>query len=200
MDEFVRIHRSWLWEAAREQMSPRLRRFCASEDVVQEALVSLLRSGPSFLPNSEIQLRAMLRRIVLNRILDLVDYAGADRRTPDREESLGSRPISRVGPVDHSSALPSRRAEQLEEQNRVRLAMDLLRPEDRRILLLGRYEGLTAQQIGEHLGITADTAKKRLQRATIRLGRTLTDLATGDLRTLREEAEMNDPGMNRGGG
>lgn len=187
MSLLVRRHRDWLWRYARNRLSERVRAFHTSEDVVQEVLVQLLRNGPAFLPENDLQLRALLGKIVLHRILDLAEYAGAECREPERGERFPTSVVSRIGPAEHSSNLPDRLAAAREEENRVRLAMELLEPEDRRVLLLRQYEGLPFAEVGERLGITPKAAAKRFERAVTRLGRELRRLESGDLSELTEE-------------
>jgi RNA polymerase sigma-70 factor, ECF subfamily len=61
-----------------------------------------------------------------------------------------------------------------EEGDRVRLALATLAEDDREVLALTYWEGLTSEQVATVVGASAAASRKRLQRARERLGAALT--------------------------
>ncbi|MBL8755170.1 MAG: hypothetical protein JNK15_17835, partial [Planctomycetes bacterium] len=61
----------------------------------------------------------------------------------------------------------------------VRLALELLEPEDREIVRLRDYDQLSFGAIAAQLGLTEDAARMRHKRAMPKLARTLESLRTG---------------------
>lgn len=187
MARLVERHRPWLWRYARSKMSTRVRAFCTSEDVVQEALVQLLRVGPTVPVGTEEHFRGLIARMVLNRILDTASYATAQRRDHARRERIATELVSRTGPSERTSMSPLRRAAASEESNRVRLALELLDPEDHEVIRLHRYEGLAFAEVATRLDTSPRAANKRYERAVTRLGSVLRRIESGDLSEYAEQ-------------
>ncbi len=184
--ELLDAHGEWLREHVRRRMGRKLRANQDSGDVVQDVLVDLLRNGPAFVPANDRQLRALLARMVCNRLADLADYAGAVKRCRDMEVVLDSRFVSRIGPQDASALRPSRIAEAEEEKARVRVALELLEPADQHVIWLHRWMGKPFAEIAEELSIETKAANKRYQRAVLRLGREVRRLESGEVEEVIE--------------
>jgi RNA polymerase sigma factor (sigma-70 family) len=75
--------------------------------------------------------------------------------------------------------MPSRDATRTEVRDWVRLALELLAAEDRKIILAREYEDRSFVQIGEELGMTANAVRMRWVRAVARLAETLKELQAG---------------------
>ena len=77
------------------------------------------------------------------------------------------------------STTPSREAARTEARDWVRLGLELMEPEDRRILIEREYEGRSFVDIGSDLGMTANATRMRWVRAVSRLSQLLQDLRSG---------------------
>jgi len=66
---------------------------------------------------------------------------------------------------------PRERAEQAEHLDLLRRALAVLDEEKREVLVLSRFQDLNYEQIGEILGLEANTVKVRVFRAVKALGR-----------------------------
>jgi DNA-directed RNA polymerase specialized sigma24 family protein len=65
--------------------------------------------------------------------------------------------------------------------------MEFLDLEDRQVLLLRQWDGLSFTEIGEHLGISADAARMRYNRGVGRLGEIVGALRSGSFDEIADE-------------
>lgn len=137
-------------------MYPALHRFASvvadrdvdPDDLVQDALVGLLRSPPARIRDPE----AYLRRSIVNAM------AGVRRRAA----------VRRVTPVDPATALdelPAGGVQEVVWPAEVRAVMDAVPPADRALLYLLDVEDLTSGTVGSILGMSAVAVRARASRA-----------------------------------
>ncbi len=119
-----------------------------AEDAAQDALIQAWRALPSFRGASAFS--SWLYRIVTNRCLTLL--AGRRAVVPLEDD----RPDSRPGPEATVEA-----EEGFEE---LKTAIMALTPEQRAPLVLREFEGLSYEEIGEVLDLSAGAVKGRLHR------------------------------------
>lgn len=184
----VERHHEWLWRYVRRRMTARHRRLETSEDVVQEVLRKLVQRGPRFVPEDEDQFRRLLATIVVNRLNDRFDYLNADKRAADRERRLEDESRAQELPSP-SVDRPSRVVGRQEEEERLRLAMELIDPDEAEALRLRNWESLSFPLIGERLGMTEDQARMACRKATLHLGAMLRRLEAGQLVDTRHPPE-----------
>jgi RNA polymerase sigma-70 factor (ECF subfamily) len=137
-----------------------------AEDVVQEAFMSLWRSGARY-DRRRGSVRNWVLGVVHNRAID------AFRRGLVRE----SRNVSDEGIADRLPASEQTDVEvaRREDARDVRLALDELPPEQRQVIELAYFGGFTHVQIAEMLDLPAGTVKGRM-----RLGLTKMRMSLGD--------------------
>lgn len=186
LDKLIEENHEWVHRVVRARLGEGLRKKLDSMDIVQEAMGEFLRYGPRVRVESEDHFRNLLARIVENVIRDEHDWYHARRRAMSREQRL---PAGSVIDLQRSAALtrPDRAAEKGEHRAEVRLAMELLDPDERRVVLLRQWEGLEFAEVGERLGLTADAARMRFQRALPRLAAKVGEIRAGRLRELEPE-------------
>ena len=61
----------------------------------------------------------------------------------------------------------------------MRLALELLEPEDRQVLLLRQWQELEFAAVGARMGLSEDAARMRFQRALPKLAKKLEALRSG---------------------
>lgn len=183
-DELVSRHGDWIHRHVRRQMRDHLRDLSESTDVVQEVLIDLLWNGPAYEVTNDEHLRALLGRMVVNRLRQLARYGRAGKRDLARARVLQSGEVSWVGPREDSRAEPDRHAEARELAARVQVALRIIDDHHREVIELHDYDGLPFADIGIRLGTSAKTANKRYARAVQHLGREMRRLRTGDLEHL----------------
>ncbi len=124
-----------------------------AEDVVQEAFLTAWRAGPRLDPESAMS-RAWLLAIVRNRAIDLL-------RSRSKHPV---RTLNDAGDPKSSSDVPVE-AERAMEAKAVSQMLAGLAPEQRQVLDLAYFSGLTHTQIASQLGLPLGTVKGRLRLA-----------------------------------
>ncbi|MDJ0521501.1 MAG: RNA polymerase sigma factor [Planctomycetota bacterium] len=124
-----------LWAAGR--LSPALRSKLEPDDVAQEALIAIHRGIGGFQGRDDRQFLAWVFKIAENRIRDLADHHGAQKRQPV------------IPPQDFSQTSPSTAAARREEVDRVARALPGLPDDYRQVLSLRRFEEREVREIAE---------------------------------------------------
>lgn len=159
---------------ARMRLGPALRARVDAMDVLQETFLQAERGGWDKLQaegsDPDRELVQWLCAIAENRIRDLAAWHGAARRNVGKEVrdvSVVLRQLQRSG---HGPATSMVRRS---ERDRVADAVDTLPEEDREVLLLRHFEGLTIDAIADRTGRSASSVRRALGRAVQDLGRSL---------------------------
>ena len=170
----------WLRQEVHLAMAGKPGNALDSADVTQHALLNFLETGPRFVPRSGAEFRSLLKRIAMNEIVD------QSRRAKHRDGAgLGSLFGSAMsspgmGGVVRTAERPSYLAQVGEEWNWLRLAMQFLEPDERRLLLASEVEGLGWGQIAEELGLASpDAARVKAARLKPRLASLARKLQAG---------------------
>lgn len=140
-----------------------------NEDYVQEAVIDVLRYLPAFRISQDSSFRAFLARIVSNVIRDQGDWHSALRRHGARVTPLHDDPVLDLDPPRDEVTTPSRIAQRNESVAWVRVAMALLPADDRTVIVMREWQGLSHAAIGARFGTSEDAARKRHTRAVARL-------------------------------
>lgn len=181
LDRLLEIHLPWIRERVEVRLGPLLRARGASEDYVQDAMLEVLRYSPRFLIEDRAQFRALMARIVENMLGDQNDWFRRKRRDLHRERPLPDDSVLMLDRPRDSVTRPSEHAIRGEQQAWTRLALELLEPDDRKLILLRQWEERPFAEIGREMGITEDAARMRFQRALGRIARKVEELARGRL-------------------
>ncbi len=137
-----------------------------AEDVVQEAFLSVWRSGVRYDPGRG-SVRSWVLTAVRNRAIDAFRRDGTrDSRTVADERIAEELP---------SGELTDTEVERRDEARLVRGALNELPPDQRKVIELAYFGGFTHSQIAEMLALPAGTVKGRM-----RLGLSKMRLALGD--------------------
>ena len=145
-------------------------RMCGStaraEDVVQEAFLSLWRTGVRY-DRMRGSVRSWILSAVHNRAIDVLR-----RELPgDSRDVFDERLVERLRSPYETAA----EAERRDDVRRVRSALDELPPDQRRVIELAYFGGFSHSQIADMLGLPAGTVKGRM-----RLGLTKLRLLLGE--------------------
>lgn len=102
------------------------------------------------------------------------EHVGTAGRTVHREAEPGKCPIvnseSVAGQMAASVASPHSVIAKAELLQKILILIESMAPEDREVLSLKQFEQLTFQEVALELNVSMEAAKKRYQRAVIRLG------------------------------
>jgi RNA polymerase sigma-70 factor (ECF subfamily) len=154
------LYRNYLTILAATQLDARLRRRISPSDLVQEAMMGAYRDFPKFRGQSERELLAWLRQILINCLHHAYEaHIRAGRRDIRREISLDDmnramdRSVTRLKHVladrGPSPSEPARRRERA-----VAIADQLakLKPDDRDVIVLRNLQGLSFEEVAERMG------------------------------------------------
>jgi RNA polymerase sigma-70 factor (ECF subfamily) len=190
----------------RTGLGPRLRERVELSDVVQEALVEVVRQFPSFTGQSEAALVGWLRRLVAQKLADLGRYHSRAKRAGDGaalplEAPLAPSPAAAEAPdggggrlldmLALSQTSPSEAASRRELTVLLADALSTLPPAEAEVVWLYDAEGMSFDTIAEHLGLGRKAVRGLYARALKNLRRLLDPPAGQQLRPL-EAAPPSD--------
>lgn len=173
----LELYRNYLLLLARTQVDLHLQRRGSPSDVVQETFLEAYRDFARFRGGSLAELRAWLRRILVNNVYRLVEkQLEAQKRSLRREVSIDecaealekSSASLEKGLVSRGSS-PSEREERGEVAVLVADLLAALPPRYREVLVLRNLEGLPFDEVAERLAITAGAARMLWMRALERV-------------------------------
>jgi RNA polymerase sigma-70 factor (ECF subfamily) len=130
-----------------------------AEDVVQEAFLNIWRQGAAYDAG---------RGSVRTWILTIVHHRAIDQIRSTRTRYRADTEIKDAVPLPSAEDTWATVAQTLEAE-RVRRAMARLPPEQRRVVDLVYFGGLTHQQVAEQVGVPLGTVKGRLRLALEKL-------------------------------
>lgn len=151
----------WIQKYAHLKLSPFLRTKTETGDIVQDALVQFLRHGPRFRISNDSKLRALLARIVENVLHDKYDWFTARRRAVSRERPLPADTVLNLEIAEGEVETPSRIVHKQEKEAWIRLGLELLAPDDRKVLILRDWDNLSYVEIGKQMGISEHAARRK---------------------------------------
>ena len=122
-----------------------------AEEVLQEVFLQVWRDARRYDPGRSSP-RGWLLLLARSRALDRLRAATARQK---REEKLGREAAVAAAPIG------SRRLEHLDRQRRIGSALESLPPEQRRVVELAFFHGLSQTEIAAHLGAPLGTVKSR---------------------------------------
>ncbi|MBL9077520.1 MAG: sigma-70 family RNA polymerase sigma factor [Planctomycetes bacterium] len=187
LDRLVAREMPWLVALVQRRLGKLLRARHDTQDIVQEALLGTLRDGPRFVVDDRAHLRGLLAKIVENVIRREHEHLTAGRRDVRRDVRLPASDAIVSLRTKSPFTRPSRAAEADEERAWMRLALELLDPDDRDVIVLREYQGLPFLEVGKALGLGEDAARMRFGRALQRLGVALDRLRSGRLGELTDD-------------
>ena len=137
-----------------------------AQDVVQEAFLSLWRSGARY-DRARGSVRSWILGVVRNRTIDLFR----------RDTVHAGRDVTAEGVVERISSTEdiAADAERREDARDVRAALRDLPPDQRQVIELAYFGGFSHSQISEMLDVPAGTVKGRMRLGLTKLRVTLSD-------------------------
>lgn len=172
LGQVLEAYRAYLLLIANRQLDANLRAKGGASDVVQETFLEAQRDFAGFQGQSEDELQAWLRQLLLNNVANFARrYRGTGKRQLDREVAL--EPETPSGQGDRGLAAdtpsPSGRAIAAEEVLALENALSRL-PEDYRQVISWRHqEGLGFDEIARRFDRSENAVRKLWFRAVERL-------------------------------
>lgn len=181
LKELLRRDLPWIRDRLHQRLGGLLRQRGDTEDYLHEVVLEVMRYTPHFLVSTGDTFRRLLTQITENMLRDKHDYFLRHRRDAAREQSLPDSAVLCLDARARSATSPSQGAERSEEEAWLRLALELLSPEDRLVIVLREYERLAFADVGARLGIQENAARMRFQRGLARLADKVAALRRGEV-------------------
>jgi RNA polymerase sigma-70 factor (ECF subfamily) len=155
-------------------MGGELRSKLESMDLVQDALLSALEGLGNFTYKNDRDFLRWLSTIAENRLRDNLDKLHADKRDIRKEVRLdnhgpttGGRFFGVRDPIDATT--PSVIMSRKEEFDNLTKAINQLKPDYRKVIVLAKIEELSYKEIGQRLDKSTDAVGMLLSRAMVAL-------------------------------
>jgi RNA polymerase sigma-70 factor (ECF subfamily) len=171
----------WIRGRVRQRLGDALREHGDTEDFLQEAVLDILRYTPRFLATNGDMFRRIVSRIVENTLRGQSEHYGRLKRQRAQSAPLPSDSVLVLDLRLRTKSSPSDRAARSEEEAWLRLALDLVDPADRDLIVLREWEGLSFAAIGERLDVPENAVRMRFNRALARLADQVEALRRGSL-------------------
>jgi len=175
---------AWIRRRVEKRMGPLLEAKGSATDYVQDAMVEILRYGPRFVLSDEAQFRALMAKIIENVLRGRHDWFTAGRRAAAKERPIESESLIELDPASATGTTPSQALDRSDSVEMLRLAIGLLEEDDREVVVLRQWDGLPFEEVGFRLGISADAARMRFQRALVEVAAKVSLLRRGELGAL----------------
>jgi RNA polymerase sigma-70 factor (ECF subfamily) len=173
LDELFSKHRAYLHGILELRMDPNLRSRLDVSDVIQEAHLEALRRIDDYLDRRPMPFRLWLHKTAYECLLRMRrQHVEAKKRAVSRAMPLPERSSILLAGAAVGST-PSQQLMQEELAQRVREAIGRMDEDDREVLLMRNYEGLSNHEVAQVLEIEPDAASKRYGRALLRLRKLL---------------------------
>lgn len=194
LGELCALYRNYLRMVVRTGLGPRLRERVELSDVVQEALVEVVRQFPQFTGQTEAALLGWLRRLVGQKLADLGRYHSRAKRAggatavpldaaPDPGGGRGGEEGGRLlDMLSLSQTSPSQAVSQREQLVLLADAVAGLADGEAEVLWLYYAEALSFEAIGQRLGLSRKSVRGIYARGLKHLKRTMEGPPGGPLR------------------
>jgi RNA polymerase sigma-70 factor (ECF subfamily) len=176
LGQVLETFRGYLLLVANRELDPELRAKGGASDLVQETFLEAQRDFGGFHGDSVEELRAWLRRLLLNNVANFTrQYRERAKREVGREVPLeaGNSSHERGAGLAADTPSPSGQAVAQEQAEALARAMQRLPPDYRRVLALRHDEQRTFEEIGRQMQRTANAARMLWLRAVERLQKEL---------------------------
>ena len=203
LGELCALYRNYLRMVVRTGLGPRLRERVELSDVVQEALVEVVRQFPQFTGQNEAALVGWLRRLVGQKLADLGRYHSRAKRSAGIADLALDAPREACGAdagngggrlLDMLALSQTSPSEAASRRELVVLLADALAdlPEaEAEVLWLYHADGLSFERIGDRVGLSRKSVRGLWARGLKSLKRSLEGPPGGNLRYQDEPQSGN---------
>lgn len=161
------------------RMDQKLRGRFGASDVLQEAFIDLARKIQNFDPN-KMSFFVWLRLVTNEKIINLYnEHVNVQKRDVRREQNLSAdaaKPYSLAKHIIDRCSSISGKAIKAERANQIQAILSEMHPDEREVIALRIFEGLSNGETAEILGLTKQTASKRFIRVIGKLKHEFKDI------------------------
>lgn len=169
LNELMHRSRNYLLLVANQDLGSDLHAKMGASDIVQQTMISACQKFQQFRGSSEDELIAWLRRILKNDILDARrHFLQTRQRDAGREHRLDDSQILQP-PISDPHHTPGTNALVSEQEQLLENAMSQLPDNYQCVIRMRNWEEMPFEAIGEHIGTTAEAARKIWTRAIAKL-------------------------------
>jgi RNA polymerase sigma-70 factor (ECF subfamily) len=161
LGDLIGRYRPYLLKIAYDEGDTNIQAKEGESDIVQDAYVRAIRAFKQFKGQTQQDLRAWLRGILLHQIHDTRERYKSDMRDIAAEVPLEQS----VGTLPASESTPSAHLIHDEERAQIEAALLTLSELDRAVIVMRQKDGLSFAQIARHLHQNEDAIRKRWARA-----------------------------------
>ena len=179
LHELVQRDMPWIRARVRQRLGDALRQHGDTDDFLHEAVIDILNYTPRFLAADRDVFRRLVTRIVENTLRGQSEFYSRLRRARGRAVPLPDDSVLDLDVQRRTGTTPSQHAVRNEEEAWLRLALDLVEPEDRDVIVMREWNAESFADIGARLGIPENTARMRFARALGRLAAQVEALRRG---------------------
>ncbi len=174
LGEALEACRAYLLVVAQRELDPQLRAKAGASDLVQQTFLEAQRDFPQFHGESEVELLAWLRQVLLNNLSTFTrSYRATEKRRVDREVALDAngpgREQGKAIPVRDNVLTPSGELMEGEQARALDQALARLPEDYRRVIALRHEEQRSFEEIARLMGRSPNAARKLWARAVERL-------------------------------
>jgi RNA polymerase sigma-70 factor (ECF subfamily) len=171
LGSLLELCRPYLLLVANQQIQPDLKVKVGASDLVQETFLEAQRDFAGFRGDSEAELLAWLRQILVNNAAGFTrQFRDTQKRRLDQEISLSDTPLANLlQNIQDLGDSPSAQALARERDQALHEALSKLPEQYRQVIHLRNYERLSFEEVGQQLGRSAEAARKLWTRAMTQL-------------------------------
>ncbi len=159
-DRLFTLHAERALLFIRARLGDKIRAKVESHDVLQDAYLAAHQAFPNFEYTDDNAFTRWFCRIIENRIRDLGDHFGAQKRQ--------SVELPRPDPTGPLTAL-----DRADHREKIARALEELSADHRRVLLCRFFQGFSAEETAQQMARTAGAVRKLTARALIELRKKL---------------------------
>ena len=171
LGSLLELCRPYLLLVANQQIQPDLKVKVGASDLVQQTFLEAHRDFAGFRGDSEAELLAWLRQILVNNAAGITrQFRDTQKRRIDQEISLSDTPLANLlQNIQDLGDSPSAQAQAHEQDQALHEAISKLPEQYRQVIHLRNYERLSFEEVGQRLGRSAEAARKLWTRAITQL-------------------------------
>ena len=174
LEQLCRVYGERIRRIIRLRMGREIRPRLDSMDLVQDALVSAMGGLKDFTYENEGDFLRWLAKITQNVLRDNIDKIYTDKRDIRKEIRLGNDGPTTGGgfvgsPDPIQATTPSVIMSKKEDLDKLEKAIDQLKPDYRKVIVLVKIDGLSYKEVADQLGKSIDSVGHLLSRAMLAL-------------------------------
>ena len=174
LNQLYRVYMERVRWMLRLRMSKELRSKLESMDLVQDTFIHALNGLDDFTYKNEGDFLRWLSKIAENELRGSLKKLHADKRDIRKEVQLDNYGLTTTGgvvgtPGPIQATTPSVIMSRKEDLDKLEKAIDDLKPEYKKVIVLAKIDGLSYKEIGERLGKSVDAVGMLLSRAIVAL-------------------------------